>query len=310
MLRLLLRLRAAGPAAAAGVALELGEDDLGHGAAAQAGERAAHLAGREPVPGAPGPETFTGGPQQGRPGFCVFAVISHPLECLLIADGNTVATVIHSVQEETHSKNKHVADTIRRLRRRHGWSQVQLAQKMGIHSGLVASWETGRSLPKPSNLNRLAEVLGVTAQQIEELEPSETQRPVQQLVQGHGGEGKTESVYRLMAGQIREYVETIIASNRDDPARLGWILHEMRTMFGQYRDPLAGGATLNDVPPAPPDQIASALLRAARARPAPTTPASPRTAASRSSSSADHPPGHVAATATKDDDPPVPSRES
>ncbi len=57
--------------------------------------------------------------------------------------------------------------TIKRLREAHGWSQFELAVKVGVTPGAVGKWERGVSEPKVTQLRRMAEVFGVLMDQIE-----------------------------------------------------------------------------------------------------------------------------------------------
>lgn len=50
---------------------------------------------------------------------------------------------------------------IRRLRRRRGWTQADLARRLGTDPVTVSRWERGVSRPRPSALKRLAELFGI-----------------------------------------------------------------------------------------------------------------------------------------------------
>ncbi|CAN5597007.1 hypothetical protein BH24CHL1_BH24CHL1_04850 [soil metagenome] len=60
--------------------------------------------------------------------------------------------------------------TIRDLREAHGWSQFELAVKVGVTPGAVGKWERGVNEPKVTQLRRMAEVFGVLMDQIELLD--------------------------------------------------------------------------------------------------------------------------------------------
>ena len=51
-------------------------------------------------------------------------------------------------------------------RERVGLTQAALAQKIGVTQQAVASWEAGKTLPRPSMLLRLADVLGCTVDEL------------------------------------------------------------------------------------------------------------------------------------------------
>ena len=48
-------------------------------------------------------------------------------------------------------------------RKKHGLSQGDLADKLGISTKAVSKWETGESQPTIENINRLSEIFGVTS---------------------------------------------------------------------------------------------------------------------------------------------------
>ncbi|HEX2188979.1 MAG TPA: helix-turn-helix transcriptional regulator [Longimicrobiaceae bacterium] len=46
---------------------------------------------------------------------------------------------------------------LRRVRERLGWDRTELADKLGVHPGSIARWETGGSVPHRYHLERIAE---------------------------------------------------------------------------------------------------------------------------------------------------------
>jgi transcriptional regulator with XRE-family HTH domain len=50
---------------------------------------------------------------------------------------------------------------IKDARRKHGWTQDDLAEAVGVSRSAVAQWETGRAGQLTPNLTRIASVLGV-----------------------------------------------------------------------------------------------------------------------------------------------------
>jgi len=63
--------------------------------------------------------------------------------------------------------------TIREYREERGWTQFELAVKVGVTPGAVSNWERGVSEPKVSQLRKLAEVFGVRMDEIILIEPRE-----------------------------------------------------------------------------------------------------------------------------------------
>lgn len=56
----------------------------------------------------------------------------------------------------------HLAENIRNLRKRKGWSQEELGAKVGLNRGNIASYEKGTAEPKICNLLKLAHLFGVS----------------------------------------------------------------------------------------------------------------------------------------------------
>ena len=57
--------------------------------------------------------------------------------------------------------------TIRQLRDERGWSQFELAVKIGVTPQTVLNWEHGRREPKASQFKLLGLVFGVPLEQID-----------------------------------------------------------------------------------------------------------------------------------------------
>lgn len=57
--------------------------------------------------------------------------------------------------------------TIRALRQEHGWTQFELALKVGVQPQAVYFWESGRRMPQVPQLRKLGEVFGMCSDDIE-----------------------------------------------------------------------------------------------------------------------------------------------
>lgn len=57
------------------------------------------------------------------------------------------------------------------LRRAHGWTQFELALKAGVQRRAVYLWESGRHLPRVSQLRKLGDLFGLCSDEID-LEPA------------------------------------------------------------------------------------------------------------------------------------------
>ena len=56
--------------------------------------------------------------------------------------------------------------TIRQLREERGWSQVELAVRVDVAPYTVQQWEVGRRLPNARNWWRLADLFGISVQEL------------------------------------------------------------------------------------------------------------------------------------------------
>lgn len=57
--------------------------------------------------------------------------------------------------------------TIRELRQEHGWTQYELAMKVGVHPQAVYLWESGRRTPHVPQLRKLGGLFGMCSDDIE-----------------------------------------------------------------------------------------------------------------------------------------------
>ena len=70
--------------------------------------------------------------------------------------------------------------TLRQLREERGWTQQELARRLGVTQGAVSLWERGVRRPYRRTRRRLAEVFGISIEDIA-LRPAEqaAQEPYQ-----------------------------------------------------------------------------------------------------------------------------------
>lgn len=59
-------------------------------------------------------------------------------------------------------RDKHIGETIRRLREARGWSQVQLADLSGVAGPTVNRIENGMRVARSDTLKKIADALGVS----------------------------------------------------------------------------------------------------------------------------------------------------
>lgn len=63
---------------------------------------------------------------------------------------------------DTNGNTTTLGERLRRLRAERGWSQAQLATKLGIHQKQVSGYERGIHVPQTELLIRIAETFGVS----------------------------------------------------------------------------------------------------------------------------------------------------
>lgn len=66
----------------------------------------------------------------------------------------------------------HVGKKIAQLRKLRDWTQEQLAHKMGVHKSHVSRWESGQMALKIETLERLAEVFGISLDDLTNSSPA------------------------------------------------------------------------------------------------------------------------------------------
>ena len=72
---------------------------------------------------------------------------------------------------------KKTGERIAALRKEKGWSQTELAERLGVTNKAVSRWETGRGYPDVELLPLLAKELGVTISEL--LDGARTPAPPQ-----------------------------------------------------------------------------------------------------------------------------------
>lgn len=65
-----------------------------------------------------------------------------------------------------------LGERIQKAREERGIAQAEMARRVGVVTTTAWRWEHGQSTPRPSDLTRLAEVLGVTKEWLENGPPS------------------------------------------------------------------------------------------------------------------------------------------
>ncbi len=71
------------------------------------------------------------------------------------------------------SKGGRATRTIRELRQERGWTQYELAMKVGVQPQTVYFWESGRRTPRVAQIRKLGQVFEISSDEIL-LEPKPT----------------------------------------------------------------------------------------------------------------------------------------
>lgn len=91
-----------------------------------------------------------------------------------------------------------LADKIIQLRKKKGWTQEELAERMNVTRQSVSKWEGGQSVPDLEKIVLLSQIFGVSTDDLlkEELEVAEESRP----------SGETQPVRRITLQEAEEFL--------------------------------------------------------------------------------------------------------
>ena len=92
-----------------------------------------------------------------------------------------------------------VGRRLREAREKTGMDRTQLAERLGVHSGSIARWETGGSVPLPYHVERIAEWAGVDTHWLRHGRPG---TPVEQAVEQESEDlfASFDAVVRFLGG--------------------------------------------------------------------------------------------------------------
>lgn len=71
----------------------------------------------------------------------------------------------------TPEEKRALGHRVRRVRERLEWDRTRLAERLGVHPGSIARWETGGSAPQAYHLEQLADWGGVSAEWLRRGDP-------------------------------------------------------------------------------------------------------------------------------------------
>jgi transcriptional regulator with XRE-family HTH domain len=106
-------------------------------------------------------------------------------------------------------------NTIRALRQARGWTQFELALKVGVQPQAVYLWESGRRTPQVPQLRKLGEMFGICSDEIDLVvshvaedghdRPSADRHPNERVP---GRDRKGRAAVRSEGGQTADPIET------------------------------------------------------------------------------------------------------
>ncbi len=106
--------------------------------------------------------------------------------------------------------------TIRALRREQGWTQFELALRVGVQPQAVYLWESGRRMPQVPQMRRLGQLFGICSDEII-LEPvSEPSTVPGRQARAHRHKGE-QTPGRDPDGRAVRRGRDALAVARDDP---------------------------------------------------------------------------------------------
>lgn len=84
-----------------------------------------------------------------------------------------VKETIEDIQSQLEGKpravkvdNKLVGRQIRKIRREKGMTLEEFSKLLGVGKSVVCSWDVGKSLPRHDNLEKIADLAGMTVQEL------------------------------------------------------------------------------------------------------------------------------------------------
>ena len=113
----------------------------------------------------------------------------------------------HAVYLDRGGSKMILADKIIENRKKNGWSQEELANRLGVSRQSVSKWESAQAVPDLKKILQLAEVFGVTTDYLIKDEIEETQA-LEPAPVDKGLEETVRSVSMEEASAFLEYNET------------------------------------------------------------------------------------------------------
>ena len=113
-----------------------------------------------------------------------------------------------------------IAEKIKALREARGWTQAELARRMGITRNGVNSWEQGLSIPSPASIVELAKTFSVSTDYLLGLEPLAS-------INVSGLDERDVATLAMLADRLR-------ATKDEKSARQNFFLHGLFSILTLY----------------------------------------------------------------------------
>lgn len=115
------------------------------------------------------------------------------------------------VSEAVHALPNFIAQNLRLLRKRMGLSQQDLAEKVGLNRGNIASYESGTAEPKICKLLRIGNLFGVTTRDLTRYDLAEAGRLEQAMRAFNEHQQADRARMDVLIGRIDE-IEVVMSS--------------------------------------------------------------------------------------------------
>lgn len=79
-------------------------------------------------------------------------------------------------------KKESFGNMVAALRKEKGMTQLELAEKMGVTDKAVSKWERDLSFPDVSSIPKLAEILGVTVDELMQVKAESKEEPIKKKI--------------------------------------------------------------------------------------------------------------------------------
>lgn len=103
-----------------------------------------------------------------------------------------------------------LSDRLKAIRKKRGYSQQQMAQKLHLTQGAISQWENGLTVPAADQLLSLAEVFGVSVDEILRDEQPEEKNAKKEAPTGEALDNKLiEMLTSLTPDQVQRVMDFV-----------------------------------------------------------------------------------------------------